>query len=165
MKIWLFDDSFNKKGTVLVIFVPAMIQPSGPRSSLVKKGFWGCRGCWGCRGRWGQRGCRGSKAWKGTTEDFRIIKILEFSFILMFWRILFFCYNHEISYWILAPFLSEAVKVSRCYFFENQKWISKIYYLRIPKLLSNKILLTYCNLSEPIHKIQFYVRYPVQLIL
>ena len=28
------------------------------------------------------------------------------------------------------------------------------------KLLSNKILLTYFNLSEPIHKIQFNVRYP-----
>ena len=40
--------------------------------------------------------------------------------------------------------------------------ISKIYYLRIPKLLSNKILLTYFNLSEPIHKIQFNVRYPVE---
>ena len=79
----------------------------------------------------------------------------------MFWRILFFCYNHEISYWILAPFLSEAVEASRCYFFENQEWISKIYHLRIPKLLSNKILLTYFNLSEPIHKIQFNVRYPV----
>ena len=79
----------------------------------------------------------------------------------MFWRILFFCYNHEISYWILAPFLSEAVEASRCYFFENQEWISKIYYLRIAKLLSNKILLTHFNLSEPIHKTQFNVRYPV----
>ena len=96
-----------------------------------------------------------------TTEDFRVIKILEFSFILMFWKIIFFWYNHEISYWILAPFLSEAVEASRCYLFENQEWISKIYYLRIPKLLSNKILLTYFNLSEPIHKIQFNVRYPV----
>ena len=31
----------------------------------------------------------------------------------------------------------------------------------MPKLLSNKILLAYFNLSEPIHKIQFNVRYPV----
>ena len=73
-----------------------------------------------------------------------------------------FLYNHKISYWILATFLSEAVEASRCYFFENQEWISKIYHLRIPKLLSNKILLTYFNLSEPIHKIQFNVRYPVK---
>ena len=26
MKIWIFDDSFNKKGPVLVILVPGMIQ-------------------------------------------------------------------------------------------------------------------------------------------
>ena len=52
----------------------------------------------------------------------------------------------------------------RCYFFENQECISKIYNLRIQKLLSNKILLTYFNLSEPIHKIQFNVRYPVSFL-
>ena len=34
---------------------------------------------------------------------------------------------------------------------------------RIPKLLSNNILLTYFNLSEPIHNVQFNVRYPVLL--
>ena len=39
MKICYFDDSFNKKGTVLVILVPGMIQPSGPRSSLVNRAF------------------------------------------------------------------------------------------------------------------------------
>ena len=81
----------------------------------------------------------------------------------MFWRILFFWYNHEISYWILAPFLSEAVEASRCYFLETQECISKIYNLRIPKLLSNNILLTYFNLSELIHNVQFNVRYPVVL--
>ena len=62
----------------------------------------------------------------------------------------------------LIPFLSKAVEASGCYFFENQEWISKIYHLRIPKLLSNKILLTHFNLSEPIHKTQFNVRYPVE---
>ena len=31
--------------------------------------------------------------------------------------------NHEISCWILAPFLSEAVEVSECNFFEN--WLMK----------------------------------------
>ena len=34
-------------------------------------------------------------------------------------------------------------------------------YLRIPKLLSTEVLLIHFNLSEPIHKIQFNVRYPV----
>ena len=63
-----------------------------------------------------------SKAWKITTEDFRVIKILEFSFILMFWRISFFWYNHEISYWILATFLSEAVEASQWHFFLKTGW-------------------------------------------
>ena len=48
--------------------------------------------------------------------------------------------------------------------FENQECISKIYNLRNSKLLSNKILLTYFNLSEPIHNVQFNVRYPVECI-
>ena len=72
-----------------------------------------------------------------------------------------FLYNHKISYWILATFLSEAVEASRCYFFENQECISKVYNLRIPKLLSNMIFCKYFNLSEPIHNVQFNVRYPV----
>ena len=58
--------------------------------------------------------------------------------------------------------MSEAVEVSRWYFFENQECILKIYHLSIQKLLSNKILLGYFNLSPPIHKVQFNVRYPVQ---
>ena len=28
--------------------------------------------------------CRGSKAWKITTEDFKVIQVVEFSFTLMF---------------------------------------------------------------------------------
>ena len=64
-------------------------------------------------------------------------------------------------HWYPIPFLSEAVEASRCYFFENQVCISKIPNLRILKLLSNKILLAYFYLSEPIHKVQFNMRYPV----
>ena len=48
-------------------------------------------------------------------------------------------------------FLLEAVEASQCYFFENQECISEIYNLRIPKLISNKILFTYFKLSEPIN--------------
>ena len=86
MKYWIFDDPFHKKGPVLVISVPWMIQPSQSVMFLMKwgcKGHWGHGGCWGCRGHWG---CRGSKVWKITTEDFRVIQVLEFSFILMFWK-------------------------------------------------------------------------------
>ena len=86
VKIWIFDDTFYKKGPVLVILVPRMIQPSGLVFFLMEwgcKGHWGHRGRWGCRGHWG---CWGSKVWKITTEDFRAIQVLEFSFIMMFWK-------------------------------------------------------------------------------
>ena len=68
-------------------------------------------------------------------------------------------------HWYPIPFLSEAVEASGHYFFENQECISKIYHLRIPKLLSNMILLAYFYLSELIHKVQFNVRYPVKWML
>ena len=86
VKNWIFDDPFHKKGPVMVILVPGMIQPSQSVMFLMKwdcKGHWGHGGCWGCRGHWGYRG---SKVWKLTTEDFRVIQVLEFSFILMFWK-------------------------------------------------------------------------------
>ena len=86
VKNWIFDDPFPKKGPVLVILVPGMIQPSQSVMFQMKwgcKGHWGHGGCWGCGGHWG---CRGSKAWKISTEDFGVIQVLEFSFILMFWK-------------------------------------------------------------------------------
>ena len=46
-------------------------------------GHWGQWSCWGCRGHWG---CRGCKAWKISTEDFRVIQVLEFGSTLMFWE-------------------------------------------------------------------------------
>ena len=76
--------SIQQKTLVLVILVPGMIQPSGSGSSWMKWGcwgHWGHRGCWGC---WGHWGCRGSKAWKITTEGFRLIQVLELSFIYIF---------------------------------------------------------------------------------
>jgi hypothetical protein len=39
VKNWIVDDPFHKKGPVLVILVPGMIQPSGSGSFLVKLGF------------------------------------------------------------------------------------------------------------------------------
>ena len=89
VKNWIFDDPFHKKGPLLVILVPQMIQPSGSVNFLMKwgcRGHWGHWGCWGC---WGYWGCRGFKAWKITTGDFRVIQVLEFSFILIFWKIFF----------------------------------------------------------------------------
>ena len=86
VKIWIFDELFHKRGTVLVILVPGMFQPPQSVMLLMKcgcKSYWGHGGCWGCGGHWG---CRGSKVWKISTEDFRVILVIEFSFILTFWK-------------------------------------------------------------------------------
>ena len=83
VKYLIFDDPFHKKGLVLIIWVLGMIKPSESVNILMK---WGCWGHWGYWGHWGHWGCRGFKAWKITTEDFRVIQALEFSFILMFWK-------------------------------------------------------------------------------
>ena len=37
-------------------------------------------------GCWGHWDCRDSKAWKINTEDFRVIHVIKFSFIWMFWK-------------------------------------------------------------------------------
>ena len=54
-----------------------------------------------------------SKAWKITTEEFRVVQVLESNnsrtYIILFW-----CFDKEFlseSCWILAPFLSEAIEV------------------------------------------------------
>ena len=62
----IFDDPFYRKGPLLVILVPGMIQPSGSVKNLMKWGCWGHRGHLGCRGCRGHWGCRGSKVWKIT---------------------------------------------------------------------------------------------------
>ena len=85
-KNWIFDDSFHKKELVLVIWVLRMIKPSGSVIFLMKWGCWGHWGHWGCWGHWGHWGCRGFKAWKITTEDFKVIHVIKFSLILMFWK-------------------------------------------------------------------------------
>ena len=55
---------------------------------LMKWGCWGHWGHWGCWSCWGHWGCRCSKDWK-INEDFRVIQVLKFSFILMFWKKMF----------------------------------------------------------------------------
>ena len=103
VKNWIFWYPFNKKGSILVILVPVMIQPSGPEAVE----------CWGSRDYWG---CRGYKAWKITNEDFKVIQVVEFSFILMFWEQLFLGRIMKYQNEFLAPFLSEAVEASVFYF-------------------------------------------------
>ena len=100
---WIFDDPFHKNGPVLVILVPGIIKPSGSVIFLMKWGcwgHWGHWGCWGCRGHWG---CKGSKAWKITTDDCRVIQVPEFSFILMFWKQIFFVriVKYQVEFWHL----------------------------------------------------------------
>jgi hypothetical protein len=82
---------------------------------------WGCRGHWGHWVYWGYRGyrgCRGYKACKITTLNFSVIQVLKFGLTLMFWRKKIGV-ESEISCWILAPFLSEAVEASKKKFVET----------------------------------------------
>ena len=130
----------------LVVWVPGMIQPSGSAKNLMKWGcwgHWGYVGYWGC---WGHRGCRCSNDWKITTEDFRVIQVLEFSFILMFWKKKCLVESWKISCWILTYFLSEAVKASLFLFFE-------IFLMKLKCWILGNMLTTmnvfYCNSNLP----------------
>ena len=160
VKNWIFDDQFHKKGQILVIWVLGMIRPSRSVKNLMKWGCWGHWGHQGCWGHWGHWGCSGVKAWKITTEDFRVIQGIEFSYIWMFWKEKFWL-NHEISCWILAPFLSEAVEARLYYFFKNCLIKTKCHDLlnRPPKIWDWKSQSVY--LSEPIYFVHFNVRHPV----
>ena len=86
VKKLIFDDPFHKNGLVLIIWVLGMIQTSGSVISLMKWGCWGHWGHWGCWGWRGHWGCKGSKAWKITNDDYRVIQVPKFSFILKFWN-------------------------------------------------------------------------------
>ena len=65
------------------------------------RGHWGHWGCWGCWGHWGRRHF---KACKVTTEHSRVIQVVEFSFILMFWKLLFFVKSWNIIFHFLHLF-------------------------------------------------------------
>ena len=75
--------SIPQKGTSIGHF-GARNDPTIRISKFLMK--WGHRGHWGHWGCWSNWGCRGSEAWKITTGDFRAIQVLDFSFILMFWK-------------------------------------------------------------------------------
>ena len=86
-----------------VILEPGLMKPSSSLFFLMKwgcTGHWGHWGCWGCRGHWG---CKGSKAWKITTDDCRVIQVPKFSFILMFWKQIFFVriMKYQVEFWHL----------------------------------------------------------------
>ena len=59
-----------------------------------------------------------------------------------------FRWNHEISYWNLAPFMSEAVEASRCHFFKT------LMKLKCPLLMKPQ---------GTINRKSFTMRHPVQL--
>ena len=101
------------------------------------------------------------KAWKICTDDFTVIQVLEFSSILMFWKENYFCLNHEISCWILAPFLSEAVEASLCHFFEN--WWMKLKFPYILRPLGTIYQQNHWSFysSEPFTSGHFNIRHPV----
>ena len=69
VKNWIFDDPFHIKGPVLVILVPGMIRPSGSGSVEASEVAEAAEV---------NEAGEVSKAWKITTEDFRVIQVLEF---------------------------------------------------------------------------------------
>ena len=109
-KIEFFIDPFQKRGLVLVFLVLRMIQPSQWVNYLMN---WGCWCHWGHWNYWGCRGHRDygdSYTWKITTEDIRVIQLLQFSSTFRFWKQKFSVESWIIYHsWLLAPFLSEAV--------------------------------------------------------
>ena len=121
----------------------------------MKWGCWGHWGHWGCWGHWGRWCCRGFKARITTTEDLRVIQVLEFNFILMFWKTIFLCRIMK-SCWNLAPSLSEAVKASWCCFLKNGCGIQNTLYQHSRTIFK----LAYIYPSLPIHKSHFNMRYP-----
>ena len=85
------------------------------------RGHWGHWGCWGCRGQWG---CKGSMAWKITTDDCRVIQVPEFSFILMFWKQIFFVtiMKYQVEFWHLLSW--RLLRPAYVNFLKNGGWNS-----------------------------------------
>ncbi len=117
VKNWIFGDPFHKKWPLLDILVPAMINPSGSGFFLRKLAFRGCWGRWGCRGHWGQLGRRGSlfnlmprKSLLKVSESSRFFDSLVWGLYFNVLKKKIFWQNHQISCWILASFLSEAIE-------------------------------------------------------
>ena len=125
----------------------------------MKWGFWGHGSHWG---HWGHWGCRNFAAWKITTKDFSHPGIWIQLYFYVVLKKKFWGLNHEMSYWILAPFLLEAVEASRCYFFE--KWLIKLKCPNLLKPLGTLIQENYWSFytSESFRIPNFNVRHPVQ---
>ena len=118
--------SIPQKGLVLIIWVLGMIQPSGSVIFLMKwgcRGHWGHWGCWGCRGHWGYKG---SKAWKITSDDCRVIQVSEFSFILMFWKLIFFVriMKYRVEFWHLLSW--RLLRPAYAIFLKTSGWNSNV---------------------------------------
>jgi hypothetical protein len=125
----------------------------------MKWDYWGHWGHWGCRGHWG---CKGYKAWKITTDDCRVIQVPEFSFILMFWKQIFFVriMKYQVEFWHLSSWrlLRPA---SLCQFFEN--WWMKLKCPNLFKPLGTIIQQNYWSFypSEPFSFVHFNMIHPV----
>jgi hypothetical protein len=141
-----------------------MIQPSGSVIILLKwgsRGHWGHWGCWGCRGHWG---CKGSKALKITSDDYNVIQVHEFSFILMFWKQIFFVriMKYQVEFWHLLSW--RLLRPDYVTFFEN--WWMKVKCPNLLKPLGTMIQQNYwsCYPSEPFSFVHFNMIHPVNVL-
>ena len=67
-----------------------------------------------------------SKAWKITTEDFRVIQVLEFSFILIVWKKKFFGRNmkYQVELWHL--FCQRLLRPANVIFLKTGWWNTNV---------------------------------------
>ena len=71
-------------------------------------------------------GCKGSEAWKITTDDCRIIQVPEFSFILMFWKQIFFVriMKYQVEFWHLLSW--RLLRPAYVNFLKTGGWYSNV---------------------------------------
>ena len=150
--------SIPQKAPALGILVPGMIQPSQSVMFLMK---WGCKVIEAMEVVEAVEVIEAAEVLRSGKSLLRTLESSRFLNSALFW-----CFEkiltwkiHEISYWNLPPFWSEAVEASWCYFFEN--WWMK---LKCPLLL--KPLATIENSqsfypSEPFRIMHFTMRHPV----
>ena len=158
----ILDDPFHRNGPLLVILVPGMIRPLG----------------WVFL--WWNDAVEVIEAIEAV-EVTEVTEVIEAAEVLRpgktllrtsessrhFNSALLLCFekkflgNHEISYWILAPFLLEAVEASQCYFLEN--WFIKLKCPTLLKPLATIIQQNYWSLytSEPFTFTRYTMRHPV----
>ena len=111
---------------------------------------------WCCWGHWGHRY---SKAWKITTGHSRVIQVVEFGFILMIWKILFFVKSWNIIFNFLHLFCWRLLRPGYIIFVKIGSNNQNVHISEFQNYL--QIYIIYFFLSEPNLKNHFALGHPV----